>query len=108
MRVTDQIVPDIGSTPRVGDQGIVEIQREDGTVVVKLDDGRRAILASWEDFNEQAKTLRMLLLENRELRAGWLMPGWTCANCQAFTGETKEGLSSCRCCGASRAFEPSP
>jgi hypothetical protein len=40
--------PGIGHIPKVGDRGTVEIQREDETVVVKLDDGRRALLASWE------------------------------------------------------------
>ena len=40
--------PGIGRIPNVGNRGTVETQREDGTVIVKMDDGRRAHLASWE------------------------------------------------------------
>ncbi len=48
VRVTDKIVPGVGNLPKAGDLGTVEAQLENGTVIVKLDDGRRAQLASWE------------------------------------------------------------
>lgn len=41
-----------------------------------------------------------LLLENRELRAGLLLPGWTCA-CGVFNGSMKS-LKECRCCGVEK------
>ncbi len=48
VQVTDRITPGVGSVPKPGDKGDVEAQLENGTVIVKLDDGRRAQLASWE------------------------------------------------------------
>jgi hypothetical protein len=43
-----------------------------------------------------------LLLENRELRAGIILPGWHCPKCQGFNGDAKERLTSCRACEAPR------
>lgn len=48
VRVTEQIRPGVGVPPKAGQTGTVEVQNDDGTVIVKLDDGRRAMLASWE------------------------------------------------------------
>ena len=48
VRVNGAVSPGMGKVPNRGDRGTVESQREDGTVLVKLDDGRRALLAAWE------------------------------------------------------------
>jgi hypothetical protein len=48
VRVNKSITPGYGKPPAPGMSGRVEQQLEDGTVVVKLDDGRRVLLASWE------------------------------------------------------------
>jgi hypothetical protein len=48
VRVTEQITPGVGEPPKAGTLGMIEAQLENGTVIVKLDDGRRAQLASWE------------------------------------------------------------
>jgi hypothetical protein len=48
VRVNSRITEGRGVLPKVGDRGTIERHLENGTVVVKLDDGRRAILASWE------------------------------------------------------------
>lgn len=48
VRVTKAVTPGIGTPPEPGTLGRVERQNEDGTLIVKLDDGRRVMLASWE------------------------------------------------------------
>ena len=48
VRVTEHIVKGVGDTPKPGDMGRLERQLPDGTVVVNLDSGKRALLASWE------------------------------------------------------------
>jgi hypothetical protein len=48
VRVNEKMAPGVGNPPKVGDLGTVDMQLENGTVVVNLDDGRRALLASWE------------------------------------------------------------
>jgi hypothetical protein len=48
VRVTDKIRPGLGRPPPVGAPGTIETVLENGTVIVKLDDGYRAQLASWE------------------------------------------------------------
>ncbi|HYX19583.1 MAG TPA: hypothetical protein VFA98_01915 [Thermoanaerobaculia bacterium] len=44
-----------------------------------------------------------LLGENRKLRAGIVLAGWSCASCKAFNGEEKAPRLECRCCGKVRA-----
>jgi hypothetical protein len=48
VRVTEQVMPGVGEPPEPGTLGTIETQLENGTVIVKLDDGRHAQLASWE------------------------------------------------------------
>jgi rubrerythrin len=43
-----------------------------------------------------------LLLEVRALRAGIVLPGWTCRKCGGFTGTAKEDHQQCRACGEKR------
>jgi hypothetical protein len=43
-----------------------------------------------------------LLLENRQLRAGVLLPGWVCADCGVFTGTMREDHKNCRICDKPR------
>jgi hypothetical protein len=46
--VTAAITQGVGVLPKPGDRGTVDSTWEDGTIVVRLDDGRRARLAQWE------------------------------------------------------------
>jgi len=88
-----------------------DLERHGRSSLLDIIRSQRLEIARHErDFNEQAKTLRIvqarcteLLLENRELRANDLLPHWTCASCGAFNGEAKEKLSACRCCGTACA-----
>ena len=43
-----------------------------------------------------------LLIENRKLREGLVLPGWFCRACGVFTGTAKEELTKCRSCEAPR------
>lgn len=48
VRVNNRIVPGFGEPPPEGALGRVDRVLETGAVLVVLDDGRRALLASWE------------------------------------------------------------
>ena len=66
----------------------------------------RALLALHDTMHEtltatQARCTE-LLLEVRQLRAGIVLPGFTCA-CGVFTGFEKEAHVCCRACGAPRS-----
>jgi hypothetical protein len=48
VRVTEKVLPGWGTPPKPGTLGTVESEREDGTLLVLLQDGRRALLAPFE------------------------------------------------------------
>lgn len=48
VRVTRHITAGVGEPPKPGALGTIDTILENGTVIVNLDDGRRAQLASWE------------------------------------------------------------
>jgi hypothetical protein len=48
VRITKHITPGIGAVPPPGATGTVAYRREDETVLVELDDGRRGLFAPWE------------------------------------------------------------
>ena len=48
VRVNERITPGWGNPPKPGTLGTVDLVREDGTVIVLLDDGRRVLLGSAE------------------------------------------------------------
>jgi hypothetical protein len=47
-RVRVYAAPGIGMIPEQGERGTVELQMDDGAVLVSLDSGRRALVAPWE------------------------------------------------------------
>jgi len=55
-----------------------------------------------ENLTFVQKRCTALLQDNRDLRAGLVLPGWNCTRCGAFTGTAKEDRRECRCCGAPR------
>ena len=46
--MSSRITAGIGDPPKPGTLGMIDMVLENGTLIVKLDDGRRAQLASWE------------------------------------------------------------
>jgi hypothetical protein len=48
VQISEEIRPGIGEVPKAGTPGTVERQLEDGTVLVLLGDGRRALLGPLE------------------------------------------------------------
>jgi hypothetical protein len=48
VRVTERVAAGWGAPPKPGTLGTVESVREDGTLLVVLEDGRRALLAPFE------------------------------------------------------------
>jgi len=54
VRVSSRITPGVGEPPKPGTLGTIERILENGTLIIELDDGRRAQLASWEVEPAQA------------------------------------------------------
>jgi hypothetical protein len=48
VRVSARVLAGVGEVPKPGTLGTVNTLVEDGTIIVKLDDGRHALLAVWE------------------------------------------------------------